>query len=136
MRSGLKDVRRKCAPELGRWYALRRWGVQQNRDRYARRINLSAVSTLQELPLFDSRGAIHSQEADCDPALGSQAEDFAIAQLMVVIPTIKAWMKQRRELSGPGIYRSDVTAFELLQTVQHRARFSTTARPPCFTAIT
>ena len=42
-------------------------------------INLSEVSTLQELPLFDSRGAIHSQEADRDPALGSQAEDFAIA---------------------------------------------------------
>jgi hypothetical protein len=75
-----------------------------------RRINLSAISTLQELPLFDSRGAIHSQEADCDPALGSQAEDFAIAQLMMVIPTIEAWMKQRREPSGLGIHRSDVTA--------------------------
>jgi hypothetical protein len=72
----------------------------------------SAVSALQELPLFDSRGAIHSQEADCDPALGSQAEDFAIAQRMVFIPAIKAWMIQRRELSGLGIYRSDVTALE------------------------
>jgi hypothetical protein len=57
-----------------------------------RRINLSAVSTPQELPLFNSRGAIHSQKADCHPA-GSQAEDFAIAILIVVIPAIKAWMK-------------------------------------------
>jgi hypothetical protein len=31
---------------------------------------------------------------------------------MVVIPAIKAWMKQRREQSGLGIYRSDVTALE------------------------
>jgi hypothetical protein len=68
-----------------------------------RHIDLSAVSALQELPLFDSRGAIHSQKADCDPAPGTQAEDFAIAILIVVIPAIKAWMKQRRELSGFGI---------------------------------
>jgi hypothetical protein len=77
-----------------------------------RRMNLGAGSTLQELPLFDSREAIHSQEADCDPALGSQAEDFAIAQLMVAIPAIKARVKQRRELSGLAIYLSDVTALE------------------------
>jgi hypothetical protein len=30
----------------------------------------------------------------------------------VVIPAIEAWMKQRREMSSLGIYRSDVTAFE------------------------
>jgi hypothetical protein len=30
----------------------------------------------------------------------------------VVIPGIKAWMKQGRKLSGCGIYRSDITAFE------------------------
>jgi hypothetical protein len=59
---------------------------------------------MQKLPLFDSRRAIHSQKADCDPAPGSQAEDFAIAQLIVVIPAIEAWMKQSCELAGVVIY--------------------------------
>ena len=62
------------------------------------------ASTPQQLPLFDSCGAIHLQKADCDPAPGGQAEDFAAAKLVVVLPAIKAWMKQRRELSGFGIY--------------------------------
>jgi hypothetical protein len=44
------------------------------------------------------------QKLDCDPALDSQAADFAIAKFIVVVPAIKAWMKQRRELSGLGIY--------------------------------
>jgi hypothetical protein len=77
-----------------------------------RRINLSAFSPPQKLPLFDSRGAIHAQKADRDPAPGTQPENFAIAILIVVVPAIKAWMKQRRELSSIGIYRGDVTAFE------------------------
>jgi hypothetical protein len=77
-----------------------------------RRINRSAFSPLQELPLFDSHRAIHAQKANRDPAAGTQPEDFAIAILIVVVPPIEAWMKQWRELSGSGIYRGDVTAFE------------------------
>jgi hypothetical protein len=67
---------------------------------------------LQELPLSDSRRTIHSQKPDCGPTLGGQREDFAIAKLIVVIPAIMAWMKQRRELSGIGIDGRYVTAFE------------------------
>jgi hypothetical protein len=35
--------------------------------------------------LFDSRVAIHSQKADSHPSLGSQAEDFNIGKLILVI---------------------------------------------------
>ena len=77
----------------GRMLRVGTWRRRPVPRRGFRRINLSAVSTPQELPLFNSRGAIHPQKADCHPALGTQAEDFAIAILIVVIPAIKAWMK-------------------------------------------
>ncbi len=58
---------------------------------------------LQELTLFDPRRAIHSQNADCNSARGSQGEDFATAKFKVVVPAIHAWMKQRIEFAGFGI---------------------------------
>jgi hypothetical protein len=64
------------------------------------------------LPFLDSRRAIHLQQADRGPAHGGQAEDLAIAKLIVAVPAVNAWIKQWRELSGLEIYRSDVTAFE------------------------
>jgi hypothetical protein len=70
------------------------------------------VSTLHELPLFDSHRAIHSEKAYCDPARRSQAEDLPIAKLVVLIPAIQAGVEQARDLSGFGIYRGDVTTFE------------------------
>ena len=59
---------------------------------------------LQELPLADSRWAIHLQKPDADPAPCGSGNDFSIANLEVFIPEISAWMKQRREASGFGIY--------------------------------
>jgi hypothetical protein len=63
-----------------------------------------AFSVSAEPPLFDSRRAIHSQKADCGPALWGQAEDFAIAKPMVIVPVVKTGMEQGGELSGFGIY--------------------------------
>jgi hypothetical protein len=66
----------------------------------------------KELPLSDSRCAIHAKKPGCDAAFGGQREYFTIAKLEVVTPTIDAWMKQRRDLPVFRIYRGDVTAFE------------------------
>ncbi len=52
----------------------------------------------------DSRGTIHTQKPDCDPAPGSSGNDFPIPKLEVLVPLIGAWMKQRRKLTGFGIY--------------------------------
>ena len=67
---------------------------------------------LQALSLSDSRRAIHPKEPDCGAALCGRSADFSIANVKVVNPSISAWVKQRSELPGIGIYRSDVTAFE------------------------
>jgi hypothetical protein len=47
-------------------------------------------TSLQEAAPFDSRGAIHLQRADRDPAFGCQADDLALADFVVLIPAVRA----------------------------------------------
>ncbi len=73
-------------------------------------MKLGASSMLQQLPFFDSGGAIHPQKSSRSPASGGEADDASIADLIVVLPSVNAGMEQRRQFSGFRIYRSNIAA--------------------------
>ena len=56
--------------------------------------------------------SVHTQEAHGNPARRCQCKDFAIADLIVLIPPINPRMKQARQMSSFGINRRDVAPFK------------------------